>query len=313
MSQAHSIVRRIPAVSYKLVTAPSGGYLDAVRRVFDDADDALVCVAFAQARGVHLLKEELTTVARRGRARVVVTTTLGTSSEAALSTLTQCRAELKILNPGGATYHPKVYLGRKGTAVRAVIGSANLTSGLVANVEAGAALEGTMREHAIADLWKWAETVWDDPRTKQWQAPAGPAFDEQIEPDLLRLLADAARTDPTVYTLGRAAKPNFVRDVTAGGLWVETQRSRKLQAGDGRAASQHIPARMLNLAWDTLRARGRLTNRELLDELRVHRSSFVCAILARLPGVKREEGEGIVLTYALEPKPPHVAHDAETP
>jgi hypothetical protein len=150
-----------------------------------------------------------------------------------------------------------------------------------------------MREHTIADLWTWAETIWDDPRNKPWQAPAGPALDEQIEPELLQLLADAARSNPTIYTLGRVAKPNFVRDVTAGGLWVETQRSRTLQAGDGRAGSQLVPARMLNLAWDTLRARGRLTIRELLDELRVHRSSFVCAILARLPGVQREEGIGL--------------------
>jgi hypothetical protein len=55
---------------------------------------------------------------------------------------------------------------------------------------------------------------------------------------------------------------------------------------------------MLNLAWDALRARGRLTNRELLDELRVHRSSFVCGILARLPGVEREDGREIALRYA---------------
>lgn len=41
---------------------------------------------------------------------------------------------------------------------------------------------------------------------------------------------------------------------------------------------------MLNLAWDALRANGRLSNTELL-EMRVHRSSFVCALLARLPGV----------------------------
>lgn len=268
--------------------------------MFDGAEDALVCVAFAQARGAHLLKDELTRVARAGRARVVVTTTLGTSSEAALTTIMQCRAQVKVLNPGGATYHPKVYLGRKGTNLRAVIGSANLTSGLVANVEAGTALEGTMDGGMLADLWSWAESIWADPRGKQWLARPGQAADEQIEPELLSLLADATRSDPVVYTLGRTAKPNFVRDVTAGGLWVETQRSRVLQSTEGRAASQHVPARMLNLAWDTLRARGRLSNRELLDELRVHRSSFVCAILARLPGVQRVPGDEIVLAY----KPP---------
>jgi hypothetical protein len=55
---------------------------------------------------------------------------------------------------------------------------------------------------------------------------------------------------------------------------------------------------MLNLAWDALRAKMRLSNRELLEEMRVHRSSFVCALLARLPGVTLESTSPIVLRYA---------------
>jgi hypothetical protein len=54
---------------------------------------------------------------------------------------------------------------------------------------------------------------------------------------------------------------------------------------------------MLNLAWDTLRARGRLSNREMLEELRIHRSRFVGAVLARLPGVTVQPGRAIVLRY----------------
>lgn len=284
-------------MSPRLVTAPTGGYLDAVRRVFEGADEAFVCVAFAQARGVHLLKDELATVARSGRARVVVTTTLGTSSDAALTTIKQCRAELRVLNPGGATYHPKVYLGRRSNKVRAVVGSANLTSGLVANVEAGVALDGTMQDDPLSSLWAWAQSIWDDQRARAWQASPEPPQDEQLEPELLALISEATRASSTVYTLGRSAKPNFVRDVTAGGIWVETARSRMLQDEEGRSASQLVPPRMLNLAWDTLRARGRLTNREMLKELRIHRSSFVCGMLSRLPGVRHEAGGEIILTY----------------
>jgi hypothetical protein len=103
-------------VPFTLVTAPAGGYLGAVRRVLAAADDALVCVAFAQARGVHLLAGELAAVAQRGTARVVVTTTLGTSSAAALSAITDCRAELRVLNPGGATYHPELAKPQPSTA-----------------------------------------------------------------------------------------------------------------------------------------------------------------------------------------------------
>jgi hypothetical protein len=45
---------------------------------------------------------------------------------------------------------------------------------------------------------------------------------------------------------------------------------------------------MIQLAWDWLQAHGRLTQKYLLadDGLSVKRSAFVCALLARLPGVE---------------------------
>jgi hypothetical protein len=48
-----------------------------------------------------------------------------------------------------------------------------------------------------------------------------------------------------------------------------------------------VPAWMIQIAWEWLTTHGTLTNRHLLadDGLNVKRSSFVCALLARLPGV----------------------------
>ena len=43
---------------------------------------------------------------------------------------------------------------------------------------------------------------------------------------------------------------------------------------------------MLELVCQVLLANGRLTNQHLLNDLHVHRSSAVCAILARLPEVE---------------------------
>ncbi len=54
---------------------------------------------------------------------------------------------------------------------------------------------------------------------------------------------------------------------------------------------------MFNLAWDRLRTHGTLSNSELLNDLRVHRSSAVCAILARLPQIQRVAGKEIVLRW----------------
>lgn len=280
------------------VTAPSGGLLAAVRSTLAGAEDALLCVAFAQSRGVHLVADELAGLTKRGGARVVVTTTLGSSSEAALAAITQSGAMLRVLNPGGATYHPKVFLGRRGRRLHAVVGSANLTSGLVANVEAATAMRGTLADPALATLWSWAEGVWIDPRGRAWTPPVGPPVEEEIEPELLAQLVVVAKASPTLYTLGAAPRPNYVADVGRSGMWVETDRSKGKHEGP-----QLVPPRMLNLAWDALRARGRLSNRELLDELRVHRSSFVCAALARLPGVVVESRSPIVLRYDAAPRP----------
>jgi hypothetical protein len=278
-------------VDVATVTAPTGGLLHAVRRALAEADEALLCVAFAQARGVHLIADELEDVAKRGHARVVVTTTLGSTSDAALSAMQQCGAAIRVLNPGGSTYHPKVYLGRRGTTLSAVVGSANLTSGLVANVETATTLRGSVHDGALADLWSWAEGIWQDPRNIAWQPGADAAVEETIDSELLTLITAQVRREPTLYTLG-SPKPNFVRDATPTGLWVETDRSRAEKRG-----AQLVPPRMLNLAWDVLKARGELSNRALLDELRVHRSSFVCALLARLPGVEVVSSRPIVLRY----------------
>ena len=83
-----------------------------------------------------------------------------------------------------------------------------------------------------------------------------------------------------------------MRDALPSGLWVETERTRATKSG-----AQMVPPRMLNLAWDVLRARGELSNRDLLQTLRIHRSSFVCALLARLPGVEVVSSRPILLRY----------------
>jgi hypothetical protein len=74
-----------------------------------------------------------------------------------------------------------------------------------------------------------------------------------------------------------------VHEVTADGVWVETAASRAKSR-----SPQLVAAAMIQLAWDVLQSHGSLTNRYLLatDGLNVKRSSFVCALLARLPGVQ---------------------------
>jgi hypothetical protein len=72
--------------------------------------------------------------------QLLVTTTFGTSTAAALSVAYDAGVDVRVLNPRGVTYHPKVYVGRRDDRVSVVVGSANLTSGLVKNVEAAVLL-----------------------------------------------------------------------------------------------------------------------------------------------------------------------------
>ena len=82
-----------------------------------------------------------------------------------------------------------------------------------------------------------------------------------------------------IATLGTGAA-NRIIEMTQSGIWVETGRSAQ------EGATKLVEPRMVQLAWDWLIAHGTLTNVTLLHELRVHRSSFVCALLAQLPGVR---------------------------
>ena len=73
---------------------------------------------------------------------------------------------------------------------------------------------------------------------------------------------------------------------------METERSKNRSGG-----AEPIPTWMFNLAWDYLLTHGVLSNKVLLDDLRVHRSSAVCAILSQLPGVERQPGKQIALRW----------------
>ena len=93
-------------------------------------------------------------------------------------------------------------------------------------------------------------------------------------------------------TLGSHPKPNRIVDVTPHEIYVETERTMDRSTGP-----QPIPAWMFELALDALKAHGTLTNAHLLNILRVHRSSAVCAILARMPHVTVASSSPIVLRW----------------
>ncbi|HZZ83935.1 MAG TPA: phospholipase D family protein [Anaeromyxobacteraceae bacterium] len=276
------------------VTTSDRSLLHAVRSTLELAEEAFLCVAFVQERGIHLLEKELDGLhRRRARTRLLVTTTFDTTSQSALAMARSSGLEVRVLNPGsGKTFHPKLYLGLQGSIARGVIGSANLTGGLATNLEAAVALRGTREDVPLARAWSWAEELWSDERAQAWTGVAAEPSEEPFEPDLLQALKVEVARNPVFLTLGRAPKRNVVVDLSPVELHVETERSRSRIHG-----AEAIPAWMFNLAWDRLRIHGSISNLELLEDLRVHRSSAVCAILGRLPQVERVAGREIGLRW----------------
>ncbi len=273
------------------LTTRDRSLLEGVRAVIAGADSALLCVAFAHPRGVHLIADELRKLSRRGEARLVATTTFDQTGGAALAIAAETGVRVRTLNPGGGTYHPKVYLGSARKTLHALVGSANLTGGLVSNVEVGMLLRGPSSEPALSRLNDWAEDTWA--RAQVWNPGASEVLgDDLLDPALLSAIEAERRRDPVFMTLG-SSQPNRVVEVTPSEVLVETRRSRSHTGG---AAS--IPAWMFNVAWDYLRAHRELSNSVLLNHLRVHRSSAVCAILARVPGIARSPGRAVGLRLA---------------
>lgn len=273
-------------------TWPNGTLLPAIRSTLGAGDEGLLCVAFANRKGVALLDQELAELAHRGGCRMLLTTAFGGGRDGitapAVQRLHRAGVRVRVLNPGGGTYHPKMYLSRRGDAVTGLVGSANLTSGLLGNIETGVVL-GTADAGAARDAWELGEALWAHPVARDWDQSIDEVEPEPMPPSLVERLMAALPAGSVVPTLSTGAA-NRVAAVTADGVWVETDRSVAAESGP-----QLVDGWMLDLAWTALQTVGELTNNHLLNDLHVHRSSFVCAALARLPEVEVVEHRPIKL------------------
>jgi hypothetical protein len=255
----------VPARSDTIELETYGDPLAAVRRVLQGADEVLLGVAFVQQRGVNLLEPQLRTV---GSSRLITTTVFGSTTSQGLEAARTGGLGVRVLNPSRGTFHPKLYLARHGDRIAAATGSANLTSGLVANVEVVAVIQGHRGVSNLETLWAAAESWWDHQEAFDWAPGEVAAPAEVLDPTLLRSIAVAAPVSSEISTLGPDPKPNWITEITPDGVWVETLSSR----AKGRAP-QLVEASMIQAAWDYLAAHGSLTNRYLLRTQPVHEHS----------------------------------------
>jgi hypothetical protein len=112
---------------------------------------------------------------------------------------------------------------------------------------------------------------------------------EPFDDDVLERVRAAVEVGDAISTVG-ISRPNWVAGITEDGILVETLRSRQLGSGP-----QLVPAWMINRAWRYLRQHGGLSQSQLLNELNVKRSAFVCGLLARFEDVAVESDKPVVL------------------
>jgi hypothetical protein len=111
------------------------------------------------------------------------------------------------LEPWIGAFHPKINLACRGSDSVAVIGSANLTGGLVSNVEAAVMLRGHVTDEPICAAWEFAETLWSDPRRTPWTLADEPVEGEVFEPGLYALLQAAFERHDGLFTTLDQGKP----------------------------------------------------------------------------------------------------------
>jgi HKD family nuclease len=271
-------------------TWPTNDLLPTIRHALSDAQDALLCVAFVNRRGIGLLEPQLAGLAHR--CRLLVTSTFGgDTTGTALAAATELRVQVRVLNPPAGTFHSKLYLTHGHAVSVAVVGSPNLTSGLAVNIETALVVTGSAADKPIADCWQLAESLWTHPAARDWNPTTIPVPDERFDPQLLAMLRRASPPGSVITTITEG-RPNTIADITPDGVYVQTGRSRARGTGP-----QLVPAWMVQLAWDYLQRYGELTNRHLLaeDGLNVKRSSAVCALLAQLPDVDTASTRPVVL------------------
>jgi hypothetical protein len=101
----------------------------------------------------------------------------------------------------------------------------------------------------------------------------------ELDDELLERVRCVVKASAEIATLSNK-RPNRIVAVDRSGVEVETLRSDRLGSGP-----QTVPAWMIVAAWEHLRRRGELSQVELLNDLNVKRSAFVCALLAQFPDV----------------------------
>lgn len=113
----------------------SKNHLETINKIFESSEEIFIAVAFLKSSGLKLL---ISTIKKSLEDNTLVEIFVGTdffqtepSALKQLLTLKEKYSTCKVMiaNQAQATFHPKIYMARRGESYRSLIGSANLTKG----------------------------------------------------------------------------------------------------------------------------------------------------------------------------------------
>ncbi|MCY3779411.1 MAG: hypothetical protein OXG78_03795 [Chloroflexi bacterium] len=124
-------------------------HLSAVKHILqiDHPTRAIVSVAFMNARGLYLLRDQVKQIA--GITTVLAGIRNGITSAQGLRTMLELGCTTYAVDTGSRrlVFHPKIYMSRNPNQARLLVGSANLTvGGLTSNIEASILLNLELRK-----------------------------------------------------------------------------------------------------------------------------------------------------------------------
>lgn len=141
-------IRESAPVQVRLVTQPfedSANLHDFFMQVADDADliNLRIAVAWVKASGLDRVRDEVSAITARGHSSLILGVDERGASEEGLRLAQELFSEVFVFHdPGGGTFHPKVYSAASEERAIAFIGSNNLTAGgLYWNHEAAVELQ----------------------------------------------------------------------------------------------------------------------------------------------------------------------------
>lgn len=159
-------------------------------------------IAFVKASGTNFIASDLQAFARRAEVRISAGIDHGGTTAEGLAALLGAVGDnaVWVFKGGNGTFHPKLYMFKRGSAAEVIVGSGNLTKGgLYTNYEASVRLVLDLTKHEDATLLKEVETAFD-----RWSTPKHGVCIPLNEPLLELLVASGDLPSEAMVRASRA-------------------------------------------------------------------------------------------------------------